>query len=208
MVSERRQLMLPSFLYKAFGTVEEGDKVLVRGIGLLEETGEAQGQHMIPDAAVLPAGNAAVQAGNANIVAGDILPHEADGRAGWKIIADPGQEAEGFAGEAGKNQMADERTAEHDAIRGVLRGSGLAAHFGDSPGGYFEIVRRASAELSGTGGPMLEIRQVDVDHAVEEAEGFDGFITGGVPDEGERGTPEVQRLQDLRDEGRCGDERN
>lgn len=188
--------------------VEEGNEIFVGGIRFLEETWKVQGQHMIPDTAVFAVGDAAVEAGNGNMVAGDILTHETDRRAGREIITNPGQEAERLAGETGENQMADERAAEHDAVRGISRGSGLAAHLSNSRRGFFKIVRCAGAELSGTGGPMFEIRQVDIDHAVEEAEGFDGFVAGGVPDEGERRTPEIQRLKDPRDERRRGDERN
>ena len=194
--------------YKAFGMVEEGNEVFVGGIRFLEETWKVQGQHMIPDTAVLAVGDAAVETGNGNVVAGDILAHETDRRAGREIVTNPGQEAERFAGETGENQMADERAAKHDAVRGIPWDSGLAAHLGDSRRGLFKIVRCTGAELSGAGGPMLEIRQVDIDDTVEKTEGFDGFVAGGVPDEGERRTPEIQRLKNPRDEGRRGDERN
>ena len=195
-------------LYKAFGMIEEGNEIPVGGIRLLKKAGEVQRQHMVPDTAVLPVGDAAIQAGNGNIVTGDILLHEADRRAGREIVPDPGQKAERLAGETGKNQMADEGAAEHDAVRGIPWSSCLAAHLGDGSGSPLKVIRRAGTELSGMSGPMLEIRQVDVNHAVEEAEGFDGFVAGGVPDQRKRRAPEVEGLEDLRDEGRCGDERD
>jgi len=163
---------------------------------------------MIPDAAILPGGDAAVEPGDGDIVAGDILPHETDRGAGREGITDPGQETEGFTGEAGEDQMADERAAEHDAVRIIPRGAGLAAHLSDGRGGFLKIIRGAGAEAGGAGGEMLEIRKVDVDDPVEEAEGIDGFIAGGVPDEGERRTPEGEGFEDPRDEGGGGDEGN
>ena len=55
---------------------------------------------------------------------------------------------------------------------------------------------------------MLEVGQINVDDTVEAAEGFDGFITGGIPDQGNRRPPERQSFEDLRNERRGGDEGN
>lgn len=53
---------------------------------------------------------------------------------------------------------------------------------------------------------MFEIRQVYVNNPLQKAQGFNRFVTGGVPDEGEGRTPEFQRFKDLRNERGCGDE--
>ena len=199
---------VPEYSDKACVIVKEGDEVPVGGIGFLEEAGETEGQHMVPHAAVFAVGDPAVEPGYGDIITGDVLAHEADRGTGREAVTDPGQEPEGLAGEAGQDQMADERAAEHDAVRVVARGAGLAAHFRDRRGGPLKVIRCAGAEPAGVLGIMLEIGQVHVDDPVEAPQGFDRFIPGGVPYQGERRSPELQGFQDPRDEGRRGDEGN
>ena len=161
---------------------------------------------MVPDTVILAGGDTAVKPRDRNVVAGNILPHEADRCAGGEIVADPGQETEGFAGEAGKNQVPDQCAPKHDTVRGILRRAGLAAHLRDSRCGFFEIIRGAGAQTACARGIVLEIRQVDIDGAVEEPDGVNRFITGSVPDDGERRTPKGKGPEDLGDKGCRGDE--
>ena len=181
---------MPFLLYKAFRPVENGDEILIRRIGLLEESREAKRQHMIADTVILAIGDPPVKSRNGNVIAGDILPHETDRGTGGEIVPDPGQEAEGFPGKAGQDQVTNECAAEHDAIRTVFRRAGLAAHLGDGSGGIIEIVRGTGAETAGAGGKMLEVGQIDIKDTVEEAERVHCFITGCIPDEGDRRPPE------------------
>ena len=81
---------------ETFIRVEEGDEVPVGGIRFLEKTGQVQGQHMIPDPGVFPFCDPAVQAGDGDAVAGNILAHKADGRSGGELIPDPGEQAQAF----------------------------------------------------------------------------------------------------------------
>ena len=72
-------------------------------------------------------------------------------------------------------------------------------------GSGFEIIRCLCTQLSHPRGEMLEIGQPDVHSAFQPPQGFHGFISGGVPDDGDRGLPEFQRFQDLRHKGCGGD---
>ena len=190
-------------LNKTLVFIEDGDEAGIGGIGFLEEAGEIQGQHMIPDAAVFAGSEAAIQAGDRHNVAGDVLAHEADRSAGRKIVPDPGQKTETFAGEAGENQVTDQCAAEHDSVRVVTGNAGLTAHFQEGGGSCVKIIGGTGAETSGPGRKMLEIRQVNIDDSVQETKGFRDFVARGIPDQGERGTPKFQGVQDLRDK-RCG----
>ena len=51
---------------------------------------------MVADAGVFAFGDAAVEAGNGDAVAGNILAHETDGDSFGKIVPDPGEEAQAF----------------------------------------------------------------------------------------------------------------
>ena len=102
-------------LNKALIFVEQRNKVPVGRVGFLEEAGEPEGEHMAADAGVFLCGDAAVEAGNGHAVAGNVLAHEADGDALGELVPDPGEEPEAFLGETGKDQVADQGAAQHDA---------------------------------------------------------------------------------------------
>lgn len=133
---------------KAFGLIKDGDEFPVCRTGLLDETRKTESKHVIPDAVVFAGGNGAAEPRHGDIVAGDVLPHEADRGAGREIVADPGQETEGFTGKAGQNQMADECASQHDSVRSILRRAGLAAHLCDGCGSFFKIIGGTGAKAA------------------------------------------------------------
>ena len=161
---------------------------------------------MIPDPAVFLFRYLSHETRDGDTGSGNILAHEADGGAERKVIFDPGKKFHAFPGETGKNQMADENTAEQDAVFRKPVRPGDTAHFTDGGGGSLEIIRGFGAQLSGAGGIMLQVRQKDIHRAFQHMQGFHGFIAGGVPDDRERRTPELQRVQDPRNKGRAGDQ--
>lgn len=103
-------------LNKTFRLIEDRDIFFFGGILFLEETGEIQGQHVIPDPAVFLFRYLSHETRDGDTGSGNILAHEADGGAERKVIFDPGKKFHAFPGETGKNQMADENTAEQDAV--------------------------------------------------------------------------------------------
>ena len=151
---------------------------------------------MIADTAVLLLRDTPVQPGNGYAVAGDILAHETDRNTGREFIPNPGEQAQAFRSETRQDQMTDQGALEHDAVFIVNGSTGLAAHLLNRGGGDSKIVRRCGAQPSGTGGEMLQVRKVYVNDAFETAQGIHGFIAGGIPYQGQRRTPEFQRLQD------------
>ena len=164
-------------------------------------------KHVVPYPVILFFRDPAVQTGHGYIVAGNILPHQADRGTRGKLVPDPGKQVQAFGGKTGKDQVADKGTAAHDAVFIVYRGAGLAAHFLQRGGSGGKVIRRAGAYPAGPLAEMLQVRKVYVDHPFQPAKGFHGFITGGVPDEGEGRTPEFQRFQDPGNKRGSGDER-
>lgn len=55
---------------------------------------------------------------------------------------------------------------------------------------------------------MFQVGQINIDNPIEEAKRLDGFIAGGVPDEGQRRTPAGEGIEDPRDKRGCSDERD
>ena len=163
---------------------------------------------MVPDAGVFLLRDPAVQPGDGNMIAGNILAHEADGGSGRQIVPDPGEKLHAFPGEARKDQMADQDPPGQDSVFAVPVRPGLADHFQNGGGSGFKVVRRAGAQLPRAGGIMLEIRQVYIHGSFKHPERFNGFITGGVPDDRDRRTPKAQRFQDLGDKRSAGDKRD
>ena len=104
--------------------------------------------------------------------------------------------------------MTDQGALQHDAVFIINGSAGLAAHLFDGGGSDGKIVRCRGTQPSGTGGKMLQVREIYVDNAFEAVQGINGFITGGIPYQGQWRTPELQRLQDpgdkrcARDEGK------
>ena len=95
----------------------------------------------------------------------------------------------------------------HDAVFIVNRDAGLAAHFLQRGRGGGKVIRRSGTQPAGPLAEVLQIRKVYVNHTFQPAKGFNGFITGGVPDEGQGRTPELQRIQDAWNERGSRDER-
>ena len=191
---------------KAVIPVEGRNKIRIRRLRLLQEAGEIQRQHVIPNPAVFPFRHPAVQPGDGHAVAGKILPHQADRRSGREIIPHPGQQLEALPGQGGENEVTDQGSPGHDPLFVVDGSACLTAHFEDGPGGRIKIIRRPGAEGSRAGGPVLQIRQIHIDDALEQAKGFQGFIAGGIPDQGQRRAVDGKRLQNPGNEGRPGDE--
>ena len=162
---------------------------------------------MVPYPVILFFRDPTVQAGHGYIVAGNILPHQADRCTCRQFIPDPGEETQTFGGKTGQDQVAYKGAAEHDAVFIINRGAGLAAHFLQRGGGGGKVIRRAGAYPSGPLAEMLQVRKVYVDDAFQPAKGFHGFVTGGVPDERKGRTPELQRLEDPGNKRSSGDER-
>ena len=91
--------------------------------------------------------------------------------------------------------MTDNNSALHYPVIVENRFRLLTEHFLQRRQCVFKIIRRSGAQRTGPGGIMLQIREIYIDNSLQHFQGFNAFIAGGIPDQGQGRAVQLQRLQ-------------
>ncbi len=158
------------------------------GLGALElldeNVLEPLGSEELDQRIVLVLSDSAIDEGVEGCPAGRIvLGHETQRRPAAKVVPDPFYDPLGARKATGKDEMSDEKASlGHPAVERQIAHLGL--HLRNRPSRYLRVSGRSRQAFGDVAAPILEIREIDIDEAVEELDGAAILVRVRVVHEG------------------------
>lgn len=200
-VSDEGTLFL--WVLQAFQVKRRSVFLLCTALLLHEAMGEAKFQGSVHYPVIFIGGYAAVQARIvAAAVTGRVLAHEADHvLVPGQVLLYPVQKGNGIILMAGKDHVADDDAFLHKGRICFLphRGACLPYHLEDGQGGAFKVITGMGISEGQTVIIIFEVRKPDIHVIFQGQDGFNGFITAAVVDNGDGkfGPGKVQGGRDM-----------
>ena len=185
-VSDEGTLFL--WVLQAFQVKGRSVFLLCTALLLHEAMGEAKFQGSVHYPVIFIGGYAAVQSGKvAAAMTGRVLAHEADHvLVPGQVLLYPVQKGNGIILMAGKDHVADDDAFLHKGRICFLphRGACLPYHLEDGQGGAFKVIPGMGISEGQTVIIIFEVRKPDIHIIFQGQDGFNGFITAAVVDNG------------------------